>query len=269
MRLVDAERVGGRLQQKPGEGPRGGGVLHPVSFDDVAEQHELDVVLERLDALGQRHRLHFGKAAHCEVAVEMGFEPRPRFGPRKQLGGQRDAGGHDALGEAVRKDLDGEATAAELGGHLGVKELGRRPAHHDLHLFGVEHAPHEARPLGDHLDLVEEEIGTSLACLGVRAIEGLEQPVEQAVGGGLQAVVLEVDVEQVALVHARCEGFSHPLIHQVGLAGAAHADDDARLARSVRQADEAGTAFWDWRLLEFGNEEVGGGHGTILTATEG
>ena len=81
-----------------------------------------------------------------------------------------------------------------------MKELGGRAARHDLHCFGVEHAPHKARPLGDHLDFVEEEIGTPLTSLGVRAVEGFEQPVEQADRGGLKTVVFEVDVQQFALV---------------------------------------------------------------------
>jgi hypothetical protein len=44
-------------------------------------------------------------------------------------------------------------------------------------------------------------------------------------------IVFEVCVRQVSLVDARRGELSHSLIREIGLAGAAHADDDARLAR--------------------------------------
>jgi hypothetical protein len=53
-----------------------------------------------------------------------------------------------------------------------VKRLGWRPAHHDPHLTGVAHTPHGARPLRDHLDLVEKKIGRPPASIGLTVVDG-------------------------------------------------------------------------------------------------
>ena len=265
MRPVDAEGSSWGLQEQARESPHRSGVLDAMPLDDVAKQDELDVVLERLDAFGPRHPLHLGEAADRQIAVEVRLELRTRLGPRWQRGRHRDTVGDGALGEAVGKDLDRDPATAELGRHFGVEELRGRPAHHDLHLLGVEHAPHEAWPLGGHLYFVEEEVRTASARIRIGAVERLEQLVEQSGRDRLQPVVFEVGVQQVALVDSRGLELPHALIHEVGLADAPHADDHARLARSDGHADEPGAARGDVRLEELGNEEVRLAHGSILT----
>ena len=136
---------------------------------------------------------------------------------------------------------------------------------------------HQTGEFSDDATITVKDPPISLAkyirggCFGIwaGAEEGLEESVEQAGGGGLQAVVFEVGVQQVALVDSRLNELAHALVHEIGLADAAHADDDARLAWRGGHADEAGTAYGDGRFVELGNQEVRCGHGPILTAMNG
>jgi len=96
------------------------------------------------------------------------------------------------------EDLNGEAAPAQLRGDFGVQQLGRGPSEHDTNPFRVQNPSHEPRPAGDHLDLVEEQVGTSVSRLRMNPVVRLQQIAQQPGLCRLQAVVLEVRVENVA-----------------------------------------------------------------------
>lgn len=189
-----------------------------MPLDDISKQHQLDVVLQRLQPRRWLHALDLGEAADLEVSLAAGYEPRARTRSRYRCAGKWISSGEQCLGQAVWEDLDGQASPAQLCGDLGVQQLGRGPAEHDTHHFRVQDPSYEPRPAGDHLDLVQEQVGAALSRRRMCPVVRLQQIAQEPGLRRLQAVVLEVHVENVAAVDSARQKALHLLIHEIGLA---------------------------------------------------
>jgi hypothetical protein len=143
---------------------------------------------------------------------------------------------------------------------LPGEHASRRARYDDLHLFGIEHAAHEALPAGYDLDLVEQpEHGRARAQLRVAPVVLLEhesQLIDSEVG---QAVIVETEVERL-LGRRHCPAVPEELTEERGLARATHPDDRMRLARYRRQSGVAGREFAGRRGAE-GRAELLEQHG--------
>jgi len=129
---------------------------------------------------------------------------------------------------------------------LARQEASRRSRDDDLDPLAVEHAPDEALPARNQLDLVEEPVrGLSSAQGGVCAIVLFQQEPELLHADAGQAVVVEADVHRAFRGDPR-PAFGEQLAEECRLAGAAHPDHRVRLVGNSWQVHLAARP---WRRL--------------------
>ena len=163
----------------------------------VAEDHQVHVLLELLDAVVGVEGPHTRETAHFEVVGEESVQP----GASDASGGpavwELEAVGQCGLPRAEGQHLHRHAAAPEGRRDFGGQHAGRRAGHEQANGLGVEQAPREALPARDDLDLVEHDDGTGRAGPRAATVEELQDPIEGVDADVTQPIVLEIEVERV------------------------------------------------------------------------
>jgi hypothetical protein len=164
------------MEDLPGHAAQSRRVGDAMALDHVAEDGNVDVVLEHADPTVVVQLLHFRKAPRDQEPAHPVLEQGPLLLPR--LATERTAHFHtgvaEHLGEIERKDLRGERASPHAGRNLATEQLRRRTTQAHVDVLRVEQAPYEALPARNDLDLVEEERALAPAELRGPSIERID-----------------------------------------------------------------------------------------------
>ena len=144
----------------------------------------------------------------------------------------------EELTEREGEDLPRQRPAAHLGRDLPRQHPSRRARDVHLALLGAHQAVDERLPARHGLDLVEEAVDRlGVLLLRVEREIGVRHDTRPLVLQVVEAVVEEVQVEDVVARHAAIEQLLHLLEQERRLAGAPRTDADGGLARHRRHVD--------------------------------
>jgi len=118
--------------------------------------------------------------------------------------------------------------------------MGGRARQEEVDLLLIDDPAGDGLPAGDELDLVEEQgRSRAVANAGDLAEPLLDHPAQVGGGHAVQALVLQVEVQQRLAWRASGQALSKALPQERRLAAAAHADHGVRLPCDLREADIA------------------------------
>ena len=157
----------------------------------------------------------------------------------------------EELAKGERHEFPRQCAAAHLGGDFPRQHARRGSGEIDLAHLGAQYAVHERLPARHRLNLVEETVHRFGALLfGIEQVIRLEHGTGALVLQTAQAVVKEVDVQDVLARHAPIFELPDALEEERGLAAAPGTDADGGLARHHGHVKAARRAGRQVRLLE-------------------